>query len=99
MDQPIITNPIQEISGNTAKAFSELQEGHIFTEKFEYMAIVAVVRKNLVVIYQGTQNDLRPVCYVGVDEVRKKYANVGQSGYWVTFLKNDKEYVDKLING
>lgn len=99
MEQPIITNPIQEISSNTSKAFSELQEGHIFTEKFEYMAIVAIVRKNLVVIYQGTQNDLRPICYNGIDEVRKKYANTNQSGYWVTFIKNDKEFVDKLING
>lgn len=99
MDQPTSANPLQELHSNTSKAFTDLQEGHIFTEKFQYVAVVAIVRKNLVVIYQGTQNDLLPVCYNGPDEVRKKFANNNQSGYWVTFLKNDKDYLEKLING
>lgn len=92
-------NPLQDLSGNTSKAFSNLQEGDIFSENFEYLAIIAIVRKNLVVLYQGTQNDLHPVCYAGIDEVRKKFSNTGQSGYWVVFLKNDREYLEKLISG
>lgn len=99
MEISLSTNPLQEIYSNTAKAFSDLQEGHVFTEKYEYMAIIAIVRKNLVVLYQGTPSNLIPVCYDGPEDVRKKFANSGQSGYWVTFLKNDKEYLDKIING
>lgn len=94
-----INSPLQELYSQTNKAFSELQEGHIFTENFDYLAIIAIVRKNLVVIYQGVENHLIPVCYQSHEEVRKKFANIGQSGYWVTFFKNDKEYSDKLING
>jgi hypothetical protein len=98
MDQNI-NHLVQEINNATSKAFADLQEGQIFTEKFDYMAIVAIVRKNLIVIYQGTPNDLRPICYESIDDVRKKFTNTSQSGFWVTFLTADKEYLDKLING
>lgn len=92
-------SPLHETHENTSKAFSELKEGDIFTEKYDYIVIVAIVRKNLVVIYQGTPNNICAVCYDGPDDVRRKYSNSNQSGYWVTFVKNDKEYLEKLING
>lgn len=88
----------QEIHDATQRAFNELKEGDIFTEKLGYFAVVAIVRKKLIVIYQGTESNMEPFCYEGIEQVRAKFANAGQSGYWITYLKNDKEYLEKLIN-
>lgn len=98
MENVSATNPFQELTAKTAHAFSNLQEGMIFTEKFGYYAVVALIRKNLVVIYHGTENDLKPICYGGPDEVRKKYAFNQQSGYWVSYLETNKEFSEKLLN-
>lgn len=100
MVEPITSSqsPFIDLIEKTTEAFSNLQEGHIFTEKFEYYAVVAIIRKNLVVIYQGTESELKPICYNSIDAVKKKYAMAQQSGYWVKFLKNDKQFSDKLLN-
>jgi hypothetical protein len=95
---PSASSPFVDLIEKTTEAFSNLQEGHIFTEKFEYYAVIAVIRKNLVVIYQGTENELKPICYNSKEAVIKKYAMAQQSGYWVKFLKNDKQFSDKLLN-
>lgn len=89
----------QEIHEKTQRAFNELKEGDIFTEKLQYFVIVAIVRKNLVIIYQGTEGNMEPFCYEGIEQVRAKFANAAQSGFWVTYFKNDKEYSDKILNG
>lgn len=91
-------SPFLEVIEKTNEAFSNLQEGHIFTEKFEYYAVVAIIRKNLVVLYQGTESELKPICYASKEAVVKKFAMAQQSGYWVKFLKNDKQFSDKLLN-
>lgn len=92
------STPFVDIIEKTNEAFSNLQEGHIFTEKFEFYAVVAIIRKNLVVLYQGTETDLKPICYSSKEAVIKKFAMAQQSGYWVKFLKNDKQFSDKLLN-
>ncbi len=94
----IVTHPFQKNIMDTNHAFAELKEGDMFAEKNDLLFVVAIVKKNLVVMYQGTQSEMKPICYPSTDDVRKKFAMTGQSGYWVNHLGNDKAFTDKLLN-
>jgi hypothetical protein len=91
-------HPFQKNQLDTNHAFAELKEGDMFAENRDLLFVIAIIKKNLVVIYQGTQSEMRPICYTSSDEVRKKFALQGQSGYWVNYLGNDKAFTDKLLN-
>lgn len=91
-------HPFQRNLMETHQAFSKLREGDMFAEKQDLIFVIAIVKKNLVVIYQGTQSEMIPICYRSVEEVVKKFSLVGQSGYWVHYLGNDKAFTEKLLN-
>ena len=98
MDQAKSTHPFQRNILETNHAFTHLKEGDMFSEKHDLLFVIAIIRRNLVVIYQGTESCMKPVCYQSVDDVVKKFAMAGQSGYWVNYLGNDKEFSEKLLN-
>ena len=93
-----VVHPFQRNLMETHQAFSKLKEGDMFAEKHDLLFVIAIIKKNLVVIYQGTQSEMIPICYRSMDEVVKKFSLVGQSGYWVHYLGNDKAFTEKLLN-